>query len=196
MLIRRYFMKKINSDVKKRIMMIFSVALAVAILAIATVLLWWHGVFLPGWIQWKSETSEFGETFVTLKGRRLTVTDGEGGEVLWQTQADWFVQDMVIKDIDRDGKEEMILLVWKHGSYGEHLPFWEKKNDVALRQHIFIYHQDAGKASKLRALWMSSQILYEITSISSGKDSFLNVTDRTGNTRVWTWRDFGLKLVR
>lgn len=36
----------------------------------------------------------------------------------------------------------------------------------------------------------------EITSISSGKDSFLNVTDRTGNTRIWTWRDFGLKLVR
>ena len=171
-------------------------AAGVAFLLAAIYLLWWYGCFLPGWIQWNSVEKEFGESFVALKGRRLTVRDGgAGGEVVWKTDGDWFVQDLVIKDIDRDGGEEMILLVWKHGSFGKHMPFWVKKNDKDLRQHIFIYKYDAQRETRIRAIWMSSQITYEITSISSGKDSFLNVSDRSGNTRVWMWQDFGLKLV-
>ena len=134
---------------------------------------------------------------VTLKNRRLSVRDGATGEkVFWKTQADWFVQDIVIKDIDRDGEEEMILLVWKHGNYGNHMPFWVKKNDKALKQHIFIYKYDEKREKRVRAIWMSSQLEYEITGISSGEESFLDVTDRSGNTRVWMWREFGLKLVR
>jgi len=121
---------------------------------------------------------------------------GGAGAVLWETQADWFVQDMLVKDIDRDGADELILLVWKHGSYGDRMPFWEEKNDKELHQHIFIYKYDPKKENKVRPLWMSSQILYEIESISSGKDSFLDVTDHEGTTRTWIWQDFGLKLVR
>lgn len=103
---------------------------------------------------------------------------------------------MLVKDIDRDGADELILLVWKHGSYGDRMPFWEEKNDKELHQHIFIYKYDPKKENKVRPLWMSSQILYEIESISSGKDSFLDVTDHEGTTRTWIWQDFGLKLVR
>ena len=121
---------------------------------------------------------------------------GGAGAVLWETQADWFVQDMLVKDIDRDGADELILLVWKHGSYGDRMPFWEEKNDKELHQHIFIYKYDPKKENKVRPLWMSSQILYEIEYISSGKDSFLDVTDHEGTTRTWIWQDFGLKLVR
>ena len=169
----------------------------VAIITIAASLLWWYGFFLPGWIEWKTMETEFDQAYVTLEGRRITVRDGgKDGAVVWRTQGDWFVQNLVVKDIDQDGRDEMILLVWKHGSYGNHMPFWEKKNDKELRQHIYIYKYDEKRESKIRAIWMSSQITYEITSISSGEKSFLNVTDRTGNTRVWTWREFGLKLVR
>ncbi|MBP5752886.1 MAG: hypothetical protein J6W60_08525, partial [Treponema sp.] len=130
-------------------------------------------------------------------GKAAGATDAGGANaVLWETQADWFVQDMLVKDIDRDGADELILLVWKHGSYGDRMPFWEEKNDKELHQHIFIYKYDPKKENKVRPLWMSSQILYEIESISSGKDSFLDVTDHEGTTRTWIWQDFGLKLVR
>ena len=129
-------------------------------------------------------------------GKAAGGNSGGAGEVLWETQADWFVQDMLVKDIDRDGADELILLVWKHGSYGDRMPFWEEKNDKELHQHIFIYKYDPKKENKVRPLWMSSQILYEIESISSGKDSFLDVTDHEGTTRTWIWQDFGLKLVR
>ena len=49
------------------------------------------------------------------------------------------MQDVLVMDIDRDQQEELVLLIWKHGSYGRHLPVWEKKNDIRLEQHIFIY---------------------------------------------------------
>lgn len=170
---------------------------AVALMAIATGTLWWYGCFLPGWIQWKAYDATLGGTNVQLKNRRLTIRNGgPDGNIVWKTQADWFVQDLVIKDIDRDGEEEMILLVWKHGNYGNHMPFWIKKNDKALKQHIYIYKFDETREKKTRAIWMSSQIAYEITGISSGEKSFLNVSDCSGNMRVWMWRDFGLKLVR
>ncbi|MBQ6094717.1 MAG: hypothetical protein IJL09_04895, partial [Lachnospiraceae bacterium] len=129
-------------------------------------------------------------------GKAAGGKSGGASAVLWETQADWFVQDMLVKDINRDGADELILLVWKHGSYGDSMPFWEEKNDKELHQHIFIYKYDPKKENKVRPLWMSSQILYEIESISSGKDSFLDVTDHEGTTRTWIWQDFGLKLVR
>lgn len=170
---------------------------AMAVIAIAIRALWWYGLFLPGWISWEKAQESFGDATVTLQGRCLKVRmGGENGQVVWETQSDWFVQDVVVKDIDRDGEEELILLVWKHGSYGNHMPFWVEKNDEALKQHIYIYKYEETRESKIRAIWMSSQIEYEITDISSGEKSFLNVTDRSGNTRIWTWRDFGLKLVR
>jgi len=169
----------------------------VAIGIVATYLLWWYGFFLPRWITWNTDGLAFEEGYVTLKGRGITLREGgKDGSVVWRTQRDWFVQDLVIKDVDRDGKEELILLVWKHGSYGEHMPFWVEKNDKALKQHIFIYQYEPKRESKIRAIWMSSQIEYEITDISSGEESYLNVTDRSGNTRIWTWREFGLYLVR
>ncbi len=189
---------KSNSDKRKKVKKVLAITLgsigAVAILVVAACLLWWYGFFLPRWIKWEKEEAAFEALNVTLKGRKVIIRDNN--TVLWETQADWFVQDMLVKDIDRDGADELILLVWKHGSYGDRMPFWEEKNDKELHQHIFIYKYDPKKENKVRPLWMSSQILYEIESISSGKDSFLDVTDHEGTTRTWIWQDFGLKLVR
>jgi hypothetical protein len=189
---------KSNSDKRKNVKKVLAITLgsigAVAILVVAACLLWWYGFFLPRWIKWEKEEAAFEALNVTLKGRKVIIRDNN--TVLWETQADWFVQDMLVKDIDRDGADELILLVWKHGSYGDRMPFWEEKNDKELHQHIFIYKYDPKKENKVRPLWMSSQILYEIEYISSGKDSFLDVTDHEGTTRTWIWQDFGLKLVR
>ena len=186
-----------NKQVKKIIKILFLSLGVVAIIMVVAAFLWWYGFLLPSWIKWETVEAEFDKAYVTLEGRRITVRDGgKDGKVVWRTQGDWFVQNFIIKDIDQDGSEEMILLVWKHGSYGKHMPFWEKKNDVELRQHIYIYKYDEKRDSKIRAIWMSSQIMYDIVSISSGEKSYLNVSDRTGNTRVWEWRGFGLKLVR
>ena len=125
--------------------------MVVSITAVFT--LWWYGAFLPRWISWEEKEFFYEGGEVILKNRTLRVvkTDmGEAGdrhrfmkrdqsEHIWKTPADWQVQDVLVMDIDRDQQEELVLLVWKHGSYGRHLPVWEKKNDIRLEQHIFIY---------------------------------------------------------
>ena len=34
------------------------------------------------------------------------------------------VQDSLYADIDRDGQDEKIVLLWKKGRFGKHRPFW------------------------------------------------------------------------
>ena len=142
-------------------------------------------------------------------------------ELIWKTSADWQVQDVLVMDIDRDQQEELVLLVWKHGSYGRHLPIWEKKNDIRLEQHIFIYRlqkntkyedeediraQDEtaaeGKSGEqntntdvMKPVWMSSSLGKNIRSIARGKKEslILNPYCETGISTLWVWKDFGLK---
>ena len=126
----------------------------IAVISITVVFtLWWYGAFLPHWVSWEEREFSYEGCEVFLKNRTIRVvkTDRkEAGdrhqfvkrdqsELIWKTPADWQVQDVLVMDIDRDEQEELVLLVWKHGSYGRHLPIWEEKNDIRLEQHIFIY---------------------------------------------------------
>ena len=126
----------------------------IAVISITAVFtLWWYGAFLPHWVSWEEREFSYEGCEVFLKNRTIRVveTDTEEAgehdklmkrgqsELIWKTPADWQVQDVLVMDIDRDEQEELVLLVWKHGSYGRHLPIWEKKNDIRLEQHIFIY---------------------------------------------------------
>ena len=185
----------------------------IAVIAITAVFtLWWYGAFLPHWISWEKKEFPYEDCKVVLKNRTLWVAEadmGEAGdrhkfmkrdqsELLWKTPADWQVQDVLVMDIDRDQQEELVLLVWKHGSYGRHLPIWEEKNDIRLEQHIFIYRlqkntkyedeedirvQDETAEENVRGnndsigvmrpIWMSSSLGTNIRSIARGKKASL-----------------------
>lgn len=209
------------------------IAVVVSITAVFT--LWWYGAFLPRWITWEEREFSYEGCEVILKNRTLRVvkTDSEEAgdrhpfrkrdqtELIWKTSADWQVQDVLVMDIDRDQQEELVLLVWKHGSYGRHLPIWEEKNDIRLEQHIFIYRlqkntkyedeediraQDEtaaeGKSGEqntntdvMKPVWMSSSLGKNIRSIARGKKEslILNPYCETGISTLWVWKDFGLK---
>lgn len=183
-------------DNKKSYLKIFLMTcLAVIVIITAFVLLWWYGAFIPGWVNWKECSTDYANGYAVVKDRTLTIyEDDECEDIFYKSQKDSFVQDILIKDIDMDGEEELVMLVWKHGSFGEHMPFWVKKNDKALKQHIFIYRFDENRKDRLRPVWMSSQIDYEIASIASGIKERIIVTDTKGESKQWMWRDFGLKL--
>ena len=209
------------------------IAVVVSITAVFT--LWWYGAFLPRWITWEEREFSYEGCEVILKNRTLRVvktdmedtgdchpfTKRDQSEYIWKTPADWQVQDVLVMDIDRDQQEELVLLVWKHGSYGRHLPIWEKKNDIRLEQHIFIYRlqkntkyedeediraQDEtaaeGKSGEqntntdvMKPVWMSSSLGKNIRSIARGKKEslILNPYCETGISTLWVWKDFGLK---
>ena len=211
------------------------IAGGIAVIGITAVFtLWWYGAFLSHWISWEEKEFSYEGCEVFLRNRTLQVvkTDREhAGErhqfmkrdqsqLIWKTPADWQVQDVLVMDIDRDQKEELVLLVWKHGSYGRHLPIWEEKNDIRLEQHIFIYRlqentkyedeEDIRAQDKtaeenvrgnndsvgvMRPVWMSSSLGKNIRSIARGKKEslILNPYSETGTSTLWVWKDFGLK---
>lgn len=183
-------MKRAN---KKSVIKYIMILLLAAILCVAAIFaLWWYGAFLPKWVEWKTHTTSYYGLDLELKDRKLVLTDDRNE--LWSSKKDWFVQDLLISDINNDGEEELVLLVWKHGSFGKHRPVWVKRNDINLQQHVFIYKYDKSREEKLRAIWMSSATIYEIDSIERCFYNKLLVNDRAGNSKVWYWQDFGLKI--
>lgn len=155
--------------------------------------LWWNGAFLPGWIQWNNINTDYGEMHVSLAQKRVTLTDNEN--LVWATEGSWKVQDMLVYDINGDNQDELVLLVWKHGSYGDHRPVWVKHNDINIDQHIFIYQWDDNRQDYIKPLWMSSALGYKVDNINRGSKNNLIVQKHNGESGLWQWVDFGLKYV-
>ena len=172
---------------KKQILLILA---AVAIAAAAFFIFWWKGAFLKDSL-WQDKAFTFQDMQARLSDRRATLY--RNNTRVWETKWDWSVENACHADLDGDGNEELLLLVWKRGSYGDHRPFWVKHNDHDLKQHIFIYSVDESKESGIRAIWMSSALPY-IKSMQTDIKGDVLITDATGTVNLWRWEDFGLKL--
>ncbi len=159
--------------------------------------LWYDGAFLPGWINWRESlgTYRFGEeeALVALLNQRVSVSLNK--EQIWQSGKDCRVSDCITEDVDHDGKNELILLFWRHGSFGDHLPFWIRKNDSDWSQHIGIYDWKESYPYRLDPIWVSSGLGIEISELSADEDGIVTVTDKNGRETRWYWRTFGLMLL-
>ena len=181
---------------------------AFLVLACAAVLLWLNGAFLPRWITWNGARTSFTEpaedaaaegsasgaarTYsVSLAGKRVTI-ENETGEVLYTSPRSWFVSDLILYDIDSDGAEEALLLVWKRGSYDRARPFWVKHDEACFSQHIFIFRTESGTLSPL---WMSSKLGISVRSWEIDSGGLLALTDTKGTVTRWYWNYWGLTLL-
>ena len=150
----------------------------------------------PFWAEWEEGASDFGDSYVVLKDKKIDLyTDASCTTLRWSGKEDWSVQDMVIKDVDGDGNEELVLLVWKHGSFGTSMPFWVKENDNRFRQHIFIFSYDQNEEIRMHSIWMSSEIKFDIVSIASGTGDQLILNVKGAGPQLWAWKHFGIKYV-
>lgn len=94
-------------------------------------------------------------------------------------------------DLDADGRDELLLLVWRRGHYGPSRPFWVPQNDWRYSQHIFIYTCDA--AGAVAPLWMSSGLDPQVRRWAMNADGTLSVTTPAGQDTLWGWRSWGLE---
>ena len=174
--------------------MIIKVILAVGVISTAFFLMWWYGLFLPRNHAWKNQSFPYYDAVLTLKHRQLTLqAEDNPKQIYFTTDNDWFVQDVLVDDINRDGIEELVMLLYKHGSFGKHLPLWKKHNDISLGQHLFIYQWDDTRQNRLRALWMSSELEEEIISMHHGKNHGVLLENSRGEGKLWYYKGFGLK---
>ncbi len=150
---------------------------------------------IPESIVFNSKSASVFNMNACLQNGYFELSD-EGGAVVWKSSSSWKVQDFLICDIDNDSQDELLLLTWKKGSFGRHLPFWIDKNDTETSQHIYIYEkreQNADKDGFLRASWMSSKLQDIINSWSFDNKTKLRVTYESGQVQYFSWIGWGLK---
>ena len=121
------------------------------------------------------------------------------GKTFWKGGEGWLVQDCLLADLDQKPGPELVLLLWKHGSYGNHLPFWVKANDIGWSQHIFIY---SIWENRLKPIWMSSGLPFGAVSIKEGGNnprfkgrSSIILVGLDGQETRWCWDYFGLRII-
>ena len=133
----------------------------------------------------------------SLKKKRLKITVHETGELLYESPKEWLVSDYFLADIDSDDEDEVVLMVWKQGSFGKHKPFWhEGKKDNKWTQHIFIYEWDCERTDRLDPKWMSSGLGIKVHKVNIDEKNRVHFTDDKGEETIWQWLGWGLTLVQ
>lgn len=150
-----------------------------------------RGNALPRWVDWKSGTTAdtTGQYEVILRHRGAEVN--YDSSVIWMTPEDLKVQDAMFGDIDGDGTDELILLCWKVGRFGQSRPFWVEEDESIWSQHIFVYSFDE---DNIKPKWMSSYIGVDVVEMSvtqRGGRHRLLLTNPDGEMSSWIWDSWG-----
>lgn len=182
-----------NEHCKKMIKRIILIIMALVSTGAVLYLLWRSGSFLPGWIFWNNEVlydrAELYE--ITLEDRVVKIT--YDNNVIWNSPDEVKVQQAMSCDIDHDQEEELVLLCWKRGRFGESRPLWMDTDEKKWSQHIFIYEYDQ---EEIRPKWMSSYIGQDVAemavcggnidgmSTEDGKKSDQDKSNKTGKDQA------------
>ena len=148
---------------------------------------------IPRWVIWQERRipcGAEGAECIELKNRRLRVL--MGGKTVWQTEPSLHVQDALWCDIDRDGREELLLLCWKQGRYGTYRPFWVAQDETDWSQHIFIYDWTG---ETMRPAWMASDIGTQVERWRFDPAERLILEERSGRRSAWDWITWGLSWI-
>lgn len=145
-----------------------------------------NGMFLPRFAKFCETEFTYQDTEVSVKGRKIVVK--RNGEAMWSLDPAIKVQDALSMDIDRDGEQELIVLCWKIGRYGNRKPFFVEKDEKKWSQHIYIYRL---VADKIKPVWMASNISVDACSMQADKNA-LKIYEKDGTSSRWTWLYWGL----
>ena len=150
----------------------------------------------PDWVSWGCTRiaadldGDGDEELLALDRGRVDIYDDDLRRYV--SPVGWAVSDAFCAEMDEEPGPEVVLVVWKRGSFGRELPFWHDRNDNDVSQHIFIFkYRDGG----LQPLWMSSALEGGARSVALDEACRMHLVDALGQETVWEWEYFGLKLV-
>ncbi len=146
------------------------------------------GYFLAPWKERALGWNSAGR--LILAHRRLRLE--RDGAVLWETSPDWKVEDALLGDVDGDGAQELMVLLWRRGSFGRERPFWVTGEERSWSQHIFLYRWEAGSVTPF---WMSSALRPQVKDWSVEPEGAVRIVTEHGEDTRWRWRTWGLERV-
>lgn len=128
----------------------------------------------------------------------------EDQQMIWESPPEWKIEQILLADANNDGFEELLMVLWKYGSYGDVKPFWQEQEDQIYSCHLFLYRLQSGQ---MRAVWCSSAIDPPITEISVITDSTQQVSleileiiegsrfPYSATRTTWQWQDWGFTRI-
>ena len=167
--------------------------LLLPILAVAAFCCLFAWNYIPGGFTWQEKKIELADgKELLLSGKELTLSGTDGLEI-WKSDRDYKVQDAFVTDLDGDGDEELIALLWKRGKYGPARPYWITSDEKSYSQHIFIY--DINKDGTATQKWCASDIGPVVVrmKVMEKNSAFLLTEDVNDKACLWSWQSFGLK---
>jgi len=139
------------------------------------------------------------ENYLLTNGQ---IVVSEGGETIWQSEADWWVDDFALADSTGNGSLYLNLSVWKAGNYGPSQPFWVKDNDPAVKNHFFVFGFRDGS---IQPIWQSSSLAmpncqFQLADVDRNGQQELVVLEgeyrddwncQANYLAVWRWKEWG-----
>ncbi|MDD3168981.1 MAG: hypothetical protein PHC91_05895 [Eubacteriales bacterium] len=140
------------------------------------------------------------------------LTVKEGTQELWKSPPAYHVDCFALGDIDNNGKSDLVVSLWKEGSFGEIRPFWHSGEDNSYKNHLFVY---ALRENTFTSVWCSSDLDRPILSLSvwdadgnglnelvveEGRyrkvagERYAPDPDGSMRTAVWQWEEWGFCL--
>ena len=151
---------------------------------------------IPRWVTWNRGSMEDASKQYKIMLAQKKVSVCQGNDIIWTSPKDVKVQNALSGDIDQDGQDELVLLCWRKGHYGDVKPIWVTKDTDDWVQHIFVYEY---LEEDVKAKWMSSYIGKDILDITTKETGtigcFLCLTDTDGVESLWAWDSWGFVRV-
>lgn len=178
---------------------------------ILTLCTWFSGAEGSGPIRRSGDLDRDGRSEeYLLEDKVLTVK--EAGQCLWQSPREWNVDSFVLGDADNDGSTDLVISLWKTGSFGPSRPFWHQSEDESFKNHLFVLKM---QENNFKSLWCSSNldapiVSFEVKDVNN--DGFNELVVREGKyrrlfgekyaldarasvtTTVWQWDQWGFSL--
>lgn len=139
------------------------------------------------------------------------LTVKEDGQDIWKSPKNYHVDSFVLGDINNDGKVNLVISLWKKGSFGEMRPFWHTDKDVSYKNHLFVYQL---QENTFKPVWFSSDLdrpilSFEIRDVNGDDRNELVVAEGQYKkiaeeryapnpkgqvrTTVWKWEEWGFQ---
>lgn len=190
-----------------------TVLVMVAIILIASI--WLIRVSLPGYLpviglgQKQTLSYDLNQDhqpeLYSLDNGRLIISEDE--REFWRSPTDWQVTSLYIADVTHDHQEDLLLVVWKKGSFGPARPFWDTGKDNRFSCHLYVFNL---VNQRLKPIWMSSALDRPIKDMrikdtnGDGKNEIM-VTEyhpwwrrisvrgisATSEVTTWQWQEWG-----
>jgi hypothetical protein len=96
-----------------------------------------------------------------LANHCLTVREDD--RIIWQSPQGWSVDSFALGDIDNDGSNNLVISLWKKGSFGEIKPFWFQGKDNSYKNHLFVLELID---NTFKSVWCSSNLDHPIISFA------------------------------